>query len=274
MVREVEWQAVETHWAISRLRTLMKSITVLGYRRPEYLGRCLSALSKCRGIANYRVLVSIDGGSPKRQECREVAQGYPWTVRERTTNYGINEHNRVTYDDVFSDTSVDFNVAVEDDGILSPDALELADWFYTLESRDEYICASLGVIRKTVDDPSAVSEFIGLGTSWGFCFTRIAWEKMRTIWNCKRHVPTGWDWSLTYAMYINHWKALFPHLSRIANIGRLDGVNAYPKWFDENMAGTVASDGSFRGKYQVVSRLSPGSWKDVPQWMAKELEAL
>ncbi len=258
---------------------MTKMIVVTGFRRPEYLRQCLEALVNCRGIENYPVLVSIDGGYGNDPQCAAVAESFQnqltLEIRQCRNNHGINWHNHTTIERALRVASaLDFIVLIEDDCVLAPDALELADWFYAHPRRDEYHCMSLGhgeARYYPLTDPSAIREEPHLWSPWAWCFTRARWEKMKPFWNGKKHVPTGWGYSHGYQMVRNGWKCLMPQLSRAKNIGRDMGTNGTPEWFDANLATQVVSDGSHRGPYEIVSVL-PDDWNVFPfEWMKEEL---
>lgn len=228
------------------------------------------------------MLVSIDGPGRTQKEAHDsVLQEFKplvQAVQYQDQNFGINYHNYLAYNTVFSHFSSSFNVAIEDDAVLSPDALELADWFYALPERDEYALCSLGRVACAPEDPRRVDECCGLGTSWAYCFTQESWRWMRERWNSKKAEPLGWDWSLTYEMYRAKKKALIPALSRVYNIGREGGVNAYPEWWDENMRLAVVSSGLpasfFLNKIEQSSGLVQNSdiWT-APEWIMDEIRA-
>jgi hypothetical protein len=254
----------------SNQKEAMHTITILAYNRPEYLKQCIAALRKCRGIENYSVVLCNDGGAGARPyggTCDDM------TVIQCEDNHGIDWHNAWCFDAMFQGGSTDFNVAVEDDCILSPDALELATWFYEDLQRDKYLFCSLGKNSKDPLDatvPEKLDEYPGLASPHAWCFTRSAWDQMRPSWNSKTETPTGWDWSLAMEMYLHGWKALAPQLARALNIGR-QGVHSHPEWFDANMVGQVVSDGSYQGSFIIDTKL-PYDWSvNKPAWMSAEI---
>lgn len=265
-----------------------KLITVVAYRRPLYLQKCLEALATCDGIDSWNVVMSIDGGSEKNGgACVELAcafaERHPTNriVMNRDINHGINWHGRAVVDTalkIFNRTQL--IVAIEEDAALSPDALFLAEEF-CLQGRGKYDLISLGKSsdwsQKDLAEPYALEESTVLDTAWAYAFTRKAWEQQLSVpWNAKIVEPFGWDWSMSYELWSRKAKTLRPVLSRVKNIGRDGGVNAYPAWFDENMpvAKQVASD--FHAAYDTtfyVKRPVFSGAEGAAPWIRAEFEA-
>ena len=247
----------------------MKTISILCFNRPYYLQQCLEALAKCRGVEQYHLFISVDGGGSEVIAPQGIGQ--TTTIIHQGMNYGINEHNFTAFEMLFRpDSKVDFNVALEDDAVLSPDALELAEWFYTHPRRDEYLFCALGKISKDGKDfdyQYIVDERANISSSHAWCFTRAAWDLMRENWNSKKEAPVGWDFSLAMQMYLHGWRSLTPRLSRVKTVGRI-GVNSTAEWFDANVAGQVVSDGS-KSDFEITNRL-PDGWNTIrPEWMSE-----
>jgi hypothetical protein len=215
----------------------MKTITVLAWRRPEYTKRCLEALAKCRGVENYRVSVSVDGPieCPLTNNAAAVAFDAMVGVSRWPDNLGVAEHPVRAFDIAFACGS-DFHVSIEDDCLLAPDALKLADWFYAHPNRDQWAFLNLGHIQGDGwDHPMEVCESSQIVSPWCWAFTRESWAKIRPYWNQKVQVPQGWDWSLSYTMALNGWTSLYPYLSRAYNIGKEGGVHTVPSAYDAEL---------------------------------------
>lgn len=249
----------------------MRTITILAFNRPHYLEQCLDALAKCRGIEGYRIVVSYDG--PDNPGWYVSNRVLPHTDIFQQSNLGIDHHNSWLYDSLLAkDKPSEFIVALEDDVILSPDALELADWYYAVGQRDEYLYMSLGDPHYRKEAPAAESyceihECRSIYTS-AWCFTRAAWEQMRPHWNRPLKTQLGWDWSLSFAMNEHGWKSIYPLVSRAHNIGR-EGVHSYPEFFDTNIGPTVFSDGRKVDRFDIAYKIGPG---DTPAWIQNELK--
>jgi len=251
----------------------MKTITVLAYNRPDYLRQCLEALQQCRGIGAYRVLVSIDGGGGGAgKQCAHLAVDYKDVeLAARHSNQGIDWHNYGCFSALMQYEDIDFNIAVEDDCLLTPDALELADWFYLSPDRDFYQFCSLGDPmyrqgpfdkRELMDLHESQSIYTG---AW--CFTKQQWQRISARWNQPLKTQVGWDWSLSYTLHQNGWRSLYPLVSRARNIGRV-GVHSHPEFFDTHIAPARFSDGSAVPiGFKIAYRMDG---EPVPQWIVDE----
>jgi hypothetical protein len=223
----------------------MKTITVLAWRRPEYTKRCLEALERCRMFGAYKTFISIDGERTAETDAtysvaENFADKYPKLVDviQCRVNRGVADHPEAAYEYAFTGLGYgsDFNVAIEDDCLLAPDALELADWFYAHPNRDQWAFLNLGHIQGDGwDRPMEVCESSQIVSPWCWAFTRETWAKIRPCWNQKQQVPVGWDWSLSYTMALNGWTSLYPYLSRAYNIGKEGGVHTVPSAYDAEL---------------------------------------
>ena len=248
---------------------MIKTVVLFAFRRPEYTHRALVALTQCPGIQNYRVVVSIDG--PHQLSDATYAAVKPFAgdvaiIRHRK-HLGVADHPPAIFDGLKSDCYV----SIEDDCVLAPDALHLADWFFEHHAR-QYPFLSLGRASKTGwERPDDILETPVIESPWAWCFTRDSWHWIRPRWNCKTVAPTGWDWSLTYTMAVNQQTALAPVLSRATNIGRDGGTHGTPEWWDEHWAGNVYSGDRPApfSEYQIQGRLDLPFLQD---WMMPELE--
>ena len=252
----------------------MKTVTLVCWRRPEYTARVIEALERCRGRNNYRLVVSVDG--PRDHEAtleteRIVREARPYFVTAHEVNRGVAMNPPIAYDAAFALGS-SFNLAIEDDCVLSPDALELADWFCELPERDQYLLMSLGATSDGTEDPQEVRETDQIESPWAWCFTNAAWHWMKPRWNSKRYPPTGHDWSLSLEMALARKKALYVPLSRGYNIGQYGGIHTKPESYEEELGRCSPSNGSYQGPYHI-KRTLPAGHSAFKLWMDDELNA-
>ena len=267
---------------------MSRTIVVLGYNRPDCLRRCLAALARCRGVGKFDLRIFIDGG--KDSMSRDAANFIPekempnsWDVYKASENYGINRHNKYAVDRTLEEIpQADFVVLLEDDCVLTPDALELALNFQGLMVSREwtadprhypYHYASLGDpdYRKsppTGDGYGKILETQGLYTS-GWCFTRAGWSVIRERWNRLLRTQIGWDYSLSYTAWEQKWRSLAPLVSRAQNIGRV-GAHSTAEFFDANIAESTFSDGRKSDHLKLVHVVDVTS---TPPWIADEVAA-
>lgn len=189
----------------------------------------------------------------------------------RDANLGVADNAKAAYDLVVSLGST-FNVAIEDDCALSPDALDLADWFHGHLQRDKYVLMSLGGMSNGAENPISIVESDQIECPWAWCFTDSAWRWMEPRWNSKKYHPTGHDWSLSFEMALCGQRSLRPELSRAFNFGKDSGVHTLPETYQEELGRCVPSDGSYRGQYEITATL-PYGHSAYKSWMQDELNA-
>lgn len=248
------------------------------YRRPEHTARAIRSL-----LGEYvHVFVDRFNDDPTMQgqiikviECQDVS---PLTYTVASYHVGLWATKNAHFQCIEGLREVvawEALLMIEDDCVLSPDAISLCRWFLSLPNREEYLFLNLANCNR----PSAclgreldVVESTRIESPWAWCFTREAWEsKIRPIWNSKKVNPRGFDWSLTYHMALNQWKSLMPVLPRAKNIGRELGENGGAEIFDSTLAIAAASDGTWGDEYRLVKTEEPLSWWE--SWMDDERNA-
>jgi hypothetical protein len=242
----------------------MLTITVCAYNRPDYLRivltSLLTALRECPEMQQAKIVIGVDPGGDRQAEVVDQISDFRdiFQIEERKApelivwpkHLGVSEHPRRLLQYVFMEMRSEFNVHLEDDTVLSPDALRLA-WWYWQRARHEYIIQPIAMNRvlcmslhsrsceenKTV--PAAV-RFRSDFCPWGWCCTYLAWWLWFShYWNFKRSLPAGFDWSASLMMRKHDLWALEPALSRVHNIGREGGEHQTPEGYDRDMQGLV-----------------------------------
>lgn len=263
----------------------MKTISMTAWCRPSYTDRVMDSIRDARGSAEWPFFASVDGDEHPEQatslghqveQVRRVFQrryaGYP-AARFHRYRIGCNAHIRQAVEMAF-DAGSDFNLHVEDDIVLSPDALELCDWFYSLPNRDEYVCLNLFSDWKPEPGKElSMAEHFSF-YPWGWACTRAMWEKyLAPEWDTKRFGPTGWDWSVGMTIQRHGLKVLRPFLSRALNIGRDQGLHMSPAHWDENFGNQLVSDGTHGKDFHIGQRLPADYAQHPDQWYLDELKA-
>jgi hypothetical protein len=254
----------------------MRTITVIAYRRPDYLAQSLQALLENDLSSWDQVLVQIDPGFPEvGMQAREFSSIFKnrvanYLVHENLWRMGVSNNPRKAINYVFGLGS-DFNVSVEDDCLLSPDALDLALWFE--KHGKDYLFLNLSsknIAPGLFDD---LEEHPGMMGAFGWACTRQSWFKIiEPTWNGKIREPYGWDWSLTYQCVVHELITLFPTVSRTFNIGKFGGMYDTPSNWVKTQLPIVAADRS-PGNYdfKIAKKLSPG-WQSRHKaaWITRE----
>jgi len=213
----------------------MRTITIAAYRRPEYLQQVLESLTEaeryCPEFKPDHIIIGIDSGTGLEVHADESdIEVIYWPE-----HLGVNEHPRRLLQYAFMELGSDFNLHLEDDTVLSPDALRLAMWFQRTPT--PAITLSLYSPSKAVAENEVVRYRQDFG-AWGWCCTRAVWLRLLApYWNYKRDLPIGWDWSISKLMAEKGLRAIEPALSRVRNIGREKGTYQTPEGYDRDFAG-------------------------------------
>lgn len=216
----------------------MKSITLVVCDRPDYTRQVLDSIqaSDTRG---YHLFIAAEPGCGEVIDLCQHVDFMPTTLTVNSARLGIHWNNKTAYECAFAAGS-EFNVALEDDTLITPDALDYANWFLTLPQCEDYVLANLFNYSRALERIEDVVESDAM-CPWAWCFTRQKWESyIRPHWMCDQR---GWDWSLCAMMRNLGLKALSPVVSRSQNIGRLRGTYCTPELHDQCFSGLIASKG-------------------------------
>lgn len=211
-----------------------KTITFpVGYR-PRYLIEFLQTLVR-QDLAGYQIIASAENCKP----CIDVLKncGIPITILLKENSSGIKSHsgaianmyNALSY--AFNEVKSDFNVHLEDDFLLAPDAINLANWYYENFKNDPLAYVSYGLFgfNPRGEDYTALEEvnfFEGLGwctfqSGWQTCFGKAWFDKTTAKKYFNNH---GWDWNVQSYFKEYGYKALRPLINRTQHNGRVDGT--------------------------------------------------
>jgi hypothetical protein len=164
---------------------------------------------------------------------------------------------------------------LEDDAVLKPDALRLANWFCETQN-DDFLAFSLAAHDakggiKADERPESIAEYNLLTCPFAYVVRKQHWPFLLKNWCCKDYHPCGWSWSMTYAARFEGLKFMAPWLSRCENIGREMGTNESPESWDKTQTGITFSDGSYRGKYALIRPIDEETVRRVDEWMLNEI---
>lgn len=252
----------------------MKTITLPVYRRAERLKELLAALRVCSPL-EYVLYVQAEPGFQDVLDVVKTIDFIPVSLVVNGERLGLNGNIKAVLERAMADGS-EFNVALEDDIVLSPDAFRLAEWFRTGPS-EKY--AGLGFFAYKSDParPSVISETQDF-RSWGYCFSRPSWERFFVPALAFRHPIRSdvkhqdmWDFWVQFYFTLNGIPTLHPALSRSNHLGLDDGTNALPeirKYFEKK----TVSDGSYYGEYSI-ERLPSDIWEHARKLSSENLRA-
>ena len=239
----------------------MKTITLIAYNRPHYLKRMLESLSR-NNLEGYHLYCGVE---PNCQEVIDICKAIdfvPCMVHVNAVQMGITANALGVLDRAF-DAGSEFNVYLEDDLLLAPDTLDLANWYATHPRQPECVLLNLCNCVEETPDKSGVKVINTTGfNSWGWVATRESWHKwIRPNWFNDYNEVLGmqwghgcWDWSINGFIRSNHLNVMRPTCCRVTNIGEVGTWNftaEHVTQHKETFGKVVLSDGSDRN-YHIV----------------------
>ena len=230
------------------------------FRRP-FLFKAMLETLLANDLTGWRIVIQIDA-SPVAGDIAQIAHSlldnHDRDIVVNPVRLGVRENPFRLLERVFREGS-EFNLYLEEDLLLAPDATKLALW-YEAHHRPEWLClnliaggcASRGLLSNS-DHPSLL--FSGTTfNSLGFAVRQQEWRRfIEPAWMTERPdvvkydgVPTGgWDWQV-YAVLLDeaHLRTVQPVLARATHNGRIAGEHCPPWFHDLAFEGLPLYDGA------------------------------
>lgn len=227
----------------------MKTITVVAWRRPNYLREVLDSIIAAKP-AGWSLIVTLDEGFDSK--CLDMAFNctaeIPTSIIALKSRAGINFANRNAYEAALRMGST-LNLALEDDTPIAPDCLRMLEWLDVNAKPRAALLVNCFSQSKTGTPQSGDIRVVNTFSPWGWAFNRQAYEDIiRPAWMTSQR---GWDISLNEHYQKHNLAAFEPLMSRVRNIGREGGVHFSPKLYDQLLADFIVSDGS-QTDYKIV----------------------
>lgn len=223
----------------------MKTLTMPVFRRPHYMEQALESIKKCHP-RGYRMYIGVEPGCV---ETLKLARGVDFAecvVVENKSILGVGMNVKSLLDRAFSDGST-FNVHTEEDVVLSPDALDLADWYESID--DEYAC--LGLVNY-FSDPRRPLDVLETHyfTPIGWCVKKKQWDTVISVdW---LHDHRGFDFSVADNISKIKSLTLHPALARSNHIGKYGGVHCSVEYHTMRFENLKISEGGHGTGFRIV----------------------
>jgi hypothetical protein len=224
---------------------MTRTVTICAYNRPIYLDQVIGSLRRALSLASWRpdkIVVGVDPGGQWQNDVVNIAAQAPAPVEVIVwpEHLGVSEAPRRLLQYVFSELESAFNLHLEDDTVISPDALNLVDWYE--RNLDAFwarglLCLTLHSPSSTHENKDVVYRRSDFGV-WGWAMDFFRWRGyLSQWWNHRRYEPLGWDYSATDMLHRCNLQVAAPALSRVCNIGREGGTFQTPAGYDLDFAG-------------------------------------
>lgn len=198
-------------------------MTMTACSRPNYLAETLESLAANQHLDNFTLHFGVEPVSPEVLQICSGVRFMDTDVHVNATRLGVRENPYQLLKRTF-DLGYEGVLYLEDDVILSPDAVELALHYANSEEAERHRCLCLYNMNSLSRSEPAVVEIdqsIRRFAALGFFTTSKHWrEFFGTIWNTSEK---GWDFSVAESGDAN--RVAVPRVSRSHHIGRFGGVH-------------------------------------------------
>ena len=204
----------------------MKAVCICTSNRPEVLRRCLASLSKNK-TEGWTLIVSRDMDSPSVLAEIEKVKFMPVTHWLNPARLGPDLNTFTVCSVSMEGFGADAQLYLDDDMMLSPDALDLCNWFLSRKDLQDP-SRSAGLCICTKDNNPTRANSIATNDGWmglvgqGYCYTREMWFQFikRVWWVYEPHFGgDAYDWAIGHKAKDTGRKIYRPRFSRSMHMG-------------------------------------------------------
>ena len=245
----------------------IKTISYTAFNRPHYLEESLQHLVK-NDLTGWHIYFQIEHSTMIEHNLAVIKRylnglNYSYKVNDAVLGCEMNTYQSM--DHVFNELKSDINIYLEDDVIVGPDIVQLADW-YVEQDKNDIICLNLlygscgGRFHKkgtnlNKDLIHKVKQF----NSLGLILTKEQWiTYFKPYWLGRKYSPGAWDCEIQGEWVENKNKSIFtlqPEYARSTHIGRLRGTKCPIQFHDRTFVGIELCK-EVNNDYKIVEYLS------------------
>ena len=229
------------------------NIAISAYNRPEYSRRSLAAILGAKGYSpeKYAIYCSIDcdENGETNDEVFSLYARHGFTHSITTKKLGCNYNVKRALDIAWEDNP-DFVLLIEDDIIISDDALQYVEWA-AKKYKDDLSVRTVGLWKSKngwdFSKPLSKSEMFKINeqvwfTCWGWGTWSDRWKEMKDTWTTGNDShKTSWD--VVLYNHLKERKEVVPSISRAYNCGEFGGTHRGRAWPGVTAAGLIDPDG-------------------------------
>lgn len=236
----------------------MNTITMICWKRPDYLTKALFALGRndLAGFDAVHIFAEPNGGAEMRALLDSFDEGdyvfpIPILVHHNGERLGVDKNGYQALSFAFDIENADLNMHIEEDVVVSRDAARMALNYSVMPPADDRLCLCFhnhngkppaDATDTLLNALQAINEF----NPYGWACTKGEWERwFKREWFTNRWSPDGierygWDWSINYhAANTKEVYTVMPMVSRATTIGEFGGANMTPEQWRAEFAGHV-----------------------------------
>ena len=198
------------------------------YRRPSYTKQVFESLNKCKGIEEYTLFIQAEPDMAVRSLLENFAFKPKVEIKINNKQLGCKENNLTVLEWAFEYT--DYNIHVEDDILLSEDALTYFEWCKQFKD-DKDIFTVTGYNKEVTKDYYKVMK-VPWFVPWGWATWIDRFKEIPKI----REINDEYTWDDQINRNIRKERMLLkPLLARCQNIGSYGGCHIpSPQWHINN----------------------------------------
>jgi hypothetical protein len=202
---------------------MVKSVCICTSNRPDRVAAFLRSFL-ANNTAGWKLYASMEPGCPAIREIMAAVSGIPVVSWVNPRNLGPTLNTFMAYSAAFQD-GADAVLYADDDMVLSPDAIDLCNWYLARDIPEEE--AGLCLCTNHANDPAqpdavtAAHTWVGL-VGQGYCVTAHQWKTFvrRVFFTHKPHWNgDDYDWAITNSALETGRTILRPLFSRSQHTG-------------------------------------------------------
>jgi hypothetical protein len=209
----------------------MKTISITYNNRLEYMEQLFSSLKKVENLSFFNLIyIKSEPMTRKGKFIYNLVKNFPIKIEieENKIQLGIKKNPYSAVKNAFEKYNSEFNLNLEEDIILSPDAFNYCQWFYELKENPYFTCQLFNFDSKE----KVFSEEDYFIVSPQMKFSALGWATFQKQWKdifskewFKEYPPYGWEYSINEAIKKNKLFSLIPKVSRSYHTGLLGGIH-------------------------------------------------
>lgn len=205
----------------------MKTISLTVSNRPEYLKKFLDTLRKCHYINEYELIIGLEPICMESWRICKSIDFIPTKIIYNEKKLGVKENPYRLLNHIFQFS--EFNIYLEEDIILSEDAISICEWYWNSKLYNEFVCLNLHNYWSL--DPNANPKKVKIippedFIAFGWAMDKLQWNNTFSKWWYL--TGRGWDWVIRTCLSQNKKTIIAPEFSRCNHIGEF-GTHAGPK---------------------------------------------